>query len=84
MDADVVVVIGMEPAVRSFQGKVGGPREMGGSLPLIDYGVIKTLNSCLVTVEIITLEQFKLKYILMGTNVYIGLVHAMSLKQSEV
>ena len=42
------------------------------------------LYSYFVTVAIIHLEQFRLKYILMGTKEYIGLVQAISLKLSEV
>jgi hypothetical protein len=34
-----VVVIGMESSVRTIQGRVRDPREMGGSLPLIGYDV---------------------------------------------
>ena len=42
------------------------------------------LYSYFVTVAIIHLEQFRLKYKLKGTKEYIGLVHAISLKLKEV
>jgi hypothetical protein len=45
---------------------------------------MNTLNSYLVTVAIMHLELFRLKYMLKGTITYIGLVQAIWLKHSDV
>ena len=51
---------------------------------MLRWKSIKMLYSYFVTVAIITLEQFKLKYKHMGAKAYIGLVHAISLKLKDV